>query len=158
MNKIYYEKVGKRYKPVAEFDSDWLDSFTKGSHLITCRPGATSRRFNIDPNYAAMIAAGIVAEDAICRAMVNVSELRLPRELRKVPLTTEQQQAWNNLVETMGDDATRLEWASYREVAEEGVKAMQEEAMKLMTVPAVKKAYEQFLLVCELTKDEQANS
>ena len=65
MKKIFYEKVGGRYKPVAEYDSDFLDSFTKGTHLVMCYPGGKSRRFDIDPNYAAMIAAGRVAEERI---------------------------------------------------------------------------------------------
>ena len=41
------------------------------------------------------------------------------------------------------------------DIAEAGMKAMQEEAEQLMTNSAVKLAYEQFLLVCELSKDHQ---
>jgi hypothetical protein len=55
MKKIYYEKRGRRYVPVAEYDNDLLDSFPKGNHLVMSYPGGTSRRFNIDPAYAAMI-------------------------------------------------------------------------------------------------------
>ena len=58
MKKIYYEKRGRRYVPIAEYDSTYLDSFTKGAHLVMCYPGGTSRRFNINPAYAPMIAAG----------------------------------------------------------------------------------------------------
>ena len=76
MKKIYYEKVGRRYVPVAEYDNDYMDSFPKGNHLVMCYPGGSSRRFNIDPNYAAMIAAGRVAEDEICRAISKASEMR----------------------------------------------------------------------------------
>ena len=79
MKKIFYEKVGRRYEPVAEYDSDYLDSFPKGAHLVMCYPGGTSRRFNNEPNYAAMIAAGRVAEDAMCKAMNKASELRPAR-------------------------------------------------------------------------------
>jgi hypothetical protein len=64
----FYEKVGRRYQPVAEYDNTFLDSFEKGNHLVMCYPGGTSRRFHIDPAYAAMITAGRVAEDAVCRA------------------------------------------------------------------------------------------
>jgi hypothetical protein len=39
--------------------------------------------------------------------------------------------------------------------AEAGVKAMQEEANKLMKHEGVRKAYEHFLLMCELTKEKQ---
>jgi len=73
MKKIYYEKKGRRYVPVAEYDSDLMDSFSKGTHLVMVYPGGSSRRYNIDPNYAAMIAAGRVAEDAISRAISYAS-------------------------------------------------------------------------------------
>ena len=49
MKRIYYEKVGRSYKPVSEYDSDLLDSLPKGAHLIMCYPGGSSRRYNIDP-------------------------------------------------------------------------------------------------------------
>lgn len=149
MKKVYYVKEGRRYKPVAEYDSDLMDSYHKGTHLVMCYPGGTSRRFNIDPNYAAMIAAGRVAEDTISKALMRASDLRP----KSAPLTDGQRAAWENLVKEFGPDARALEWPSAREACEEAVKAMQEEAVKLMTNPAVKKAYEHFQLVCELTKD-----
>jgi len=149
MNKIYYEKVGRRYKPVAEYDNTWMDSFPKGSHLIMCYPGGTSRRFNIDPNYAAMIAAGRVAEDAVCRAISKASELRPTR----TPITPGQQTAWKKLAEELGDDLASLNGLCVRDCAEAGVKAMQEEAEKLLSIPSVRKAYEHFMFLCELTKD-----
>ena len=150
MKKIYYTKEGRKYVPVAEYDSDLLDSFSKGTHLVMVYPGGTSRRFNIDPNYAAMIAAGRVAEDAICRAIAKASELRPQRS----PITEGQQKAWKNLAKEMGDELCTLYGSSARDCAEAGVKAMMEEAEQLMTNPSVKKAYEHFLLMCELTKDE----
>jgi hypothetical protein len=64
---------------VSEYDSEYLDSFSKGTHIVMCYPGGQSRRYNIDPNYAAMIAAGRVAEDAICDAMRTASEMRPQR-------------------------------------------------------------------------------
>jgi hypothetical protein len=64
MKKIYYEKKGHRYVPVSEYDSEYLDSFSKGTHLVMCYPGGQSRRYNVDPDYAAMIAAGRVAEQS----------------------------------------------------------------------------------------------
>ena len=149
--KIYYEKVGRRYVPVAEYDSTYMDSFPKGSHLVMCYPGGSSRRFNIDPNYAAMIAAGRVAEDAVSKAVVKASEMR--PHLR--PITEEQQQAWKNLAEAFGDDRYYIEIPSAREVAEAGVKAMEEEAMKLMLHPAVKKAYENFQIVAKLVSESE---
>jgi hypothetical protein len=150
MKKIYYIKEGRKYVPVAEYDNELLDSFPKGTHLVMVYPGGSSRRFNIDPNYAAMIAAGRVAEDKISEAIRKASELKPQRE----PLTPNQLKAWQKLAKEFGDELCMLQGASSRDIAETGVKAMMEEAQQLMTNPSVKKAYEHFLLMCELTKDE----
>lgn len=152
MKKIYYEKVGRKYVPVAEYDNDFLDSFPKGNHLVMSYPGGVSRRFNIDPNYAAMIAAGRVAEDAICRAISKASELR-PKQ---TPITPEQKAAWEALAKSFGDELCTLHGLSVHDCAEAGVKAMMEEANKLMNNPTVRKSFERFLMICELTKDHTA--
>ena len=149
MKKTYYEKVGRRYVPVAEYDNDYLDSFPKGNHLVMCYPGGSSRRFNIDPNYAAMIAAGRVAEDVISQAVVKASEMRP----RRAPITEKQKKAWENLAKAFGDEVYYIELPSAREVAEKGVKAMMVEADKLLANPSVRKAFERFVLVAQLTKD-----
>jgi hypothetical protein len=149
MKKIYYEKVGRKYVPISEYDSDFTDSFSKGTHIVMCYPGGQSRRYNIDPNYAAMIAASRVAEDAICKALNKASEMRPAR----TPITPAQQRAWKKLAKEFGDELCTLNGASIHDIAEAGVKAMMAEADQLMTNPAVKKAYEHFLLVAELTKD-----
>ena len=154
MKKIFYEKVGRRYVAVQEYDEYLMDGLPYGNHMIMCYPGGTSTRYNIDPAYAPMIAAGRVAEDKMSEAVRQASEMRP----RKKELTVEQQRAWQRLNKSMGDDIYTLEVGSSRDIAEAGLKAMQEEADKLMTNPAVKLAYEQFLLVCELTKKSVDNA
>jgi hypothetical protein len=151
MKRIFYEKVGRRYVPVHEYDQTLMDAFPKGSHLVICYPGGQSTRYNVNPAYAPMIAAGRVAEDKISEAIRKASDLRPKR----APITEGQQRAWENLVKEFGEDARMLEWPSAREVAEDAVKAMQIEADKLLSVPAVKKAYEHFMFVAELTKDNK---
>jgi hypothetical protein len=152
MKKIYYEKVGRRYRPVAENDYDMFDAFPKGAHLVMCYPGGQSRRFNINPNHAALLAASRVAEFAMTDALCKASEVQPSR----TPITPEQQAAWNHLIEVFGQDARSLSRASARDIAEAGLKALQAEADRLMTHASAKSAYEQFLLVCELTKKETA--
>ena len=149
-NKIFYEKRGRRYVPVHEYDEYLMDGLPYGNHLIMCYPGGQSRRYNIDPALAPMIAAGRVAEDKMSEAVRKASEMRP----RRHPLTEKQQQAWQRLNKALGDDVYTLEIASARDIAEAGIKAMQAEAERLMTNPAVRLAYEQFLLVCELTKKQ----
>lgn len=151
MKKVFYEKIGRRYHPVYEYDSVLLDSFPKGNHLVSVYPGGSSRRFNVEPNYAAMIAAGRVAEDAISRAISKQSELRPHR----TPLTEGQRLAWENLAKEFGEDLCTLHGSSVHDCAEAGVKAMMEEADRLMQHEAVRQAYEHFQLVCELTKEHK---
>ena len=152
--KIYYEKRGRRYVPVMEHDHELMDAMPRGNHLIMCYPGGTSTRYNIDPALAPMIAAGRVAEDRMSEAVRKASEMRP----RRKELTVEQKRAWDRLTKAMGNEVYSIEIASAREIADAGLKAMQAEADKLMTNPAVRLAYEQFLLVCELTKKQVDNA
>jgi hypothetical protein len=137
--------------PVYEYDQTLMDAFPKGTHLIKCYQGGRSTRYNVDPNYAAMIAAGRVAEDKISEAIRTASDLRT----KSKPLTPGQKVAWENLVKEFGEEARMLEWPSAREACEQAVKVMQDEADKLMTNPTVKKAYDKFIMLCELTKEQK---
>jgi hypothetical protein len=150
MKKIFYEKVGRRYKPVHEYDQTLMDGFPKGNHIVMCYPGGQSRRYNIDPNYAALIAAGRVAEDAMCDAIRKASELRPQR----TPITEGQRKAWRKLAKEFGDDLATLSLGCARDIAEAGIKAQMEEADKLMKHASVRAAYEQFQLVCKLCADQ----
>lgn len=158
MKEVYYKKVGRKYVPVSEYDSSLMSALPKGNHMIMCYPGGSSTRCNIEPNHAAMIAAGRIAEDVISKAIMDATELRRNYKMREKPLTPEQKEAWENLVKVFGDDARQLEWPSAREACQQAVEAMVLEADKLMSVPSVKKAYEHFLLVAELTKDHNNES
>jgi hypothetical protein len=146
---IFYIKKGRRYVPHSTYSSEFCDSFPKGTHLVDVYPGGQSRRFNIDPAYAPMIAAGRVAEDAMCRAISKASELR-PRQ---TPITDGQRKAWRKLAKEFGDELATLHINSARDIAEAGIAALELEAVSLLKNPAVKKAYDHFLLVAKLTLD-----
>lgn len=150
MKKIYYVKEGRKYVPVAEYDQDLMDSFHKGNHLVMVYPGGTSRRFNVEPALAPMIAAGRVAEDAVCSAMIKASELKPKR----TPITPAQQKAWRALADAFGDELCTLNGASTHDIARAGIEAMQAEADQLMTNPTVRKAYDKFMMLCELTREQ----
>jgi len=149
--EIFYKKVGRKYVPVYEYDQELMDAFPKGSHLVLCYPGGSSRRFNIDPAYAPMIAAGRVAEDAISKALMKASDLRP----KTAPITQEQKDAWEHLVKVFGEEARYLEWPSAREACEEAVLAMSKEAEKLLDHPAARKAYDNFMLVAKLVQETE---
>jgi len=153
---IFYKKVGRRYVPVYEYDQTLMDAFPKGNHIVMCYPGGQSTRYNINPAYAPMIAAGRVAEDAISNVIRKATDLRPASKETK--LTEEQLRCWKALNKAFGNKRHALQWPSAREACEEAVKAMSVEAEKLLTVPSVRKAYEHFLLVAELTKDKNDES
>lgn len=153
MKKIYYEKVGRRYKPIAEYDNEFLDSFPKGNHLVMVYPGGSCRRFNIDPALAPMIAAGRVAEDSMYDAIHQAAKMHPGRQSNK-PLTAEQHEAWKKFVEVMGESGHYVHYASVHDIAEAGIKAMEREAEKLMKHEAVRNAYEQFMMVCKLVAED----
>jgi hypothetical protein len=101
-----------------------------------------------------MIAAGRVAEDAICKAISKASELR-PKQ---TPITESQRDAWRKLADAFGNELCTLHGLSVHDCAEAGVKAMMEEADKLMTNPSVRKAFERFLLIASLSKEQNENN
>lgn len=148
MKKPYYIKEGRKYVPVAEYDSELMAAFPKGSHLVCVFPGGNSTRFGVDPAYAPMIAAGRVAKDAICDAIRNQSAVT-PKEQ---PVTERQRAAWDEMKAAFGDEFFSIGFSSTGDIADAGVRAMQVEAEKLLTNPSVKLAYEHFLMVAELTK------
>lgn len=151
MKEVFYKKRGRRYVPVSEYDCDLFNSMPQGSHLVMCYPGGSSTRYNINPNHAALIAASRVAEDAMSSALLKASEMR-PKHR---PLTEEQRQAWQNLQRAFGDDMFALHTESARALVEAGIRALQEEADKLLTNSAVRLAYDHFIMVAELTKKEK---
>lgn len=149
--EIFYKKRGRKYIPVSEYDHDLLSSVPEGTHLVICRPGFRSTRYNIDENYAALIAASFVAREKIITSMYDSCNNYTPS---REPLTPEQVELWNKLNESFGENIT-LQRCSLAEIADKATEAMQEEANKLMENPAVKKAWDHFQSVCRLTNQKQ---
>jgi len=85
----------------------------------------------------------------MCKAMTKASELR-PNQ---TPITEGQRKAWAKLAKEFGNELCTLNGSSTHDVVDAGINAMQVEADKLLTVPSVRKAYEHFMFLCELTKD-----
>ncbi len=95
-----------------------------------------------------MIAAGRTAEDAIATAVAKAMELRD----NVTPYTKRQKELIRELTSTM--KAQDIKWIrpAARDAANAGVRALMDEADNLMKHPAVKQAYEHFLLVSKLTQ------
>jgi hypothetical protein len=149
--EVFYRKVGRRYVPVSEYDPKFNRSLIKGTHLVMSYPGGSTTKFNIEPDFAAMIAAGHYAEDAISNAIMRAQEMR-PQQGKE--LTPEERDAWNNFVRVMGDRGRYIEVPSAREATVAGVKAMIDAARDMFeTNPSVKQAYENLLTLASLAKN-----
>jgi len=97
-----------------------------------------------------MIAASRYAEDAMSSAMVKASEMRPHNK----PITEKQKKAWTALARAFGDDRYYIEIPSAREVTEAGLRAMEDEANKLLEHPMVKQAYDEFMATCKLVLEQ----
>lgn len=150
---VFYKKVGRRYQPVAEYDSEWVDSYPEGSHLVVCYPGGSSRRFNINPDHAALIAAASCSEDVMSQAIYKATELRPVSKT----VTPEQRKAYDKFMKTLPEgERGMLTYGSAGDAARAGIDALIKEHERLMsTHPAVKKAYDHYILMCELAKNHK---
>ena len=149
--KTYYEKVGDEFVPVAEYGSDFMDSYPKGTHLVVCKPGSTSRKFNIEADFAAMIVAGEYAKDAICTNLLEASELKPERK----PITLEQKAAWNNLKRAFGNEMYTLQGVAPADIAQAAVDEMKWQFTEAYANPSVRKAYNNLMTLIALTKEHK---
>jgi len=147
MKEIYYKKVGRRYVPINNEEDP--DDLPIGNRLVmTYKNGRTTVR-QVDPDLAAMIAAGRYALHTMSNAIYEASKARPITPL----LTTGQREAWQKLSEEFGENSSSLLIPSTHDIAQTGVDALIEEAEKTLKNPAVKIAYDNFMLVYKLTKE-----
>lgn len=149
MEEVYYRRQGRRYVPVQYYDPDILDSVPAGAHLIVKQPGSTMRRFEIDPNVAGMLAAGLLVRDRICDAIRQASAL----QPRQQPVTETQREAWLNLAQAFDQDVYTLTGPSAADIADATVQALQTEFDRLITNPSARDAFDQFLTLHCLTRE-----
>ena len=149
--EVFYKKVGRKYIPVSYYDSNFSSGFPEGCTLITKTGNSELRQYKIDPAFAPMIAAGKYAYEEMVDGLHAASEARPVT----VPITQEEADAWEHMKSVMGDGRFYLQYHSLHDIANVGIKALEVEAEKMMTYPAIKEAYEQFLMVCKLCKDAE---
>lgn len=148
MEEVYYKKVGRKYVEVAR--GDVIASFPIGASLVIAEPGATMKYYKIEPALAPMVAASQNAKRILSKVLMDELSLRPSKKL----YTEEQAAAWKNLSETLGEEIHPLQWPSVYNAVEAAMKVLQEDAKNMLEYPVVKKAYEDFLLVYKLTKEE----
>lgn len=148
MSETYYKKVGSKYIPISEHDPSLDHAFSEGCHLVISSPGHYIRKYNIDPEFAPLIAAATFAREEISKSLRKSLEMRPS----KVPITEEQNIAWIKLSEAFGEECHPLQYPSIYEAVESGLAALVHEAAQKLQTPAVKAAYDNFMMVYQLTK------
>lgn len=152
MAEIFYKKVGRKYVPVSEYDAEIRDALPIGSHLITVGGNGSATKFNVDPAFLPMIAAGVYARDAIARSIINGSVLR--PSLAK--LSVEQKELFNKyLLSLPEDERNYLSYGSTYDAVEAGVVQMVKLSSELLEHPSVMQAYEHFMLLCKLVSETE---
>ena len=155
MNKIFYQQKvlsnGQiEYEPVKELDDELLDALPYGSHLITVEPNSQSRVFNVDSNFIDLLAASIRLRDRLSIYIRKQSEYQLNY---RQPLTTQQQAAWQNLQQELGNSSFILSSQSCADIAQNITNELIEMAKIPITNPAVKRAWDNFITTVNLCKE-----
>jgi hypothetical protein len=146
-----YKKQGRRYVPVGEYTPEWDNNFPDGVHIVVTKPGISSRRYKINPAFAPLIAAGLYAEDAMARAISDASAAQPSKQ----PLSADEMAAWKHMEKVFGDKLMYISYPSAFDIAQAGIKAMQEEAAKKLKHPSVAYAWDQFMLTWQLCNTDQ---
>jgi hypothetical protein len=86
IQETFYRKVGRRYRPVAYYDSELLNSLPPGVHLLCIKPGEQSLVHNVQPDHAAVLGALRLHRDAILATLREKCGATSTRPLTKIEL------------------------------------------------------------------------
>lgn len=150
MGRVFYEKIGDEFVPVSEYDSELLDSFPEGAHLVMVYPGGQSRRYNIEPAEAPLMAAFKTMSEIITRKIVDSSELGPER----TPLTKEQAEAWEHFADVMEDGKYFCQYPSAQDITDEVLRFICNEITTRMKNESVRRAYNHFEMLFRLAGEE----
>lgn len=148
MSKVFYEKIDDQYVPVSEYDSDFIDSIPNGTHIIHKADGSQSRRYNIEPEYAPMLAVLFECRDQMCDAIYAASVARPSRK----PISPQEQAAWKQLQEVA--DIHYIQYPAAYDIAERFIMVLNDKVSEIMQNPAVKEAYDHFQLMVKLAEND----
>jgi hypothetical protein len=98
-----------------------------------------------------MLAAGKYAEDKMSHAIVEGLMVRPKTN----PITERQRELWTELKTSFADQDFVIHGPAAADAAREGIKALEQEVEKMLEVPAVRLAYDHFITVWALTKEQQ---
>lgn len=120
-----YKKLGRRYAEIGVYD-DESRFYPHGVHLVVSGPGSTLTRYNVDPQYAGVLAAAKLAEDAMVNAIID-AQVPVPTE----ELTGVRLKAWEAYKAVIADHTPVTAMCnSAVTIAQAGIKALIEATKK----------------------------
>ena len=119
MKYTLYEKIGRKYKPVQEYDSRVMDSLPAGFHLIFVQPGSKSYKFNVEPDNVELMAAARVMEEGMLTALQDESVFKPTKKL-----TSKQLEAYEAFNKAMGNSLYTLSRSSAWDIVQAGLKVL----------------------------------
>jgi len=148
---VYYKKDGRKFVPVAYYDSAVCDSIQEGATLIVKQKNLTMRRHRVDIDYAPMLAAAMATKESISNVLIKASEARPHRKA----LTAEQLADWQSLMDKHGDDFMYIEYPSAYEAVESAVAFLADQVVDAHKNEAVLEAWNHYKLLVALTLEKK---
>jgi hypothetical protein len=152
-SEIYYKKVGRKYVPISVYDHNVLVSLPKGHHLVIVDDGFKSTYRNVTPDIVPVIAAAKIFEKNITSKLLEKSQSRT----FSPELTPEQRKAWDVYYELIKDSNTISYGSPYSEIARSVTQILEDKTVEMMKNPAVKNAYDEFMVICKLALENEQN-
>ena len=123
MSVTLYEKRGRRYVPVAEYDTQ--PYWGAGYWLVHVKPGIKTTKQLLDPAFAEVEAALQVAADAMVKAIEEESVKKVPAYCSSDVVLKNHEKAWAVYREAMGDEYTHiLKESSPRSIVEAAIEVL----------------------------------
>lgn len=116
MRKTFYEKRGRRYHPVSQYDSALSYALPAGAHLIVVEPGLRSTLHNVEPDAAPLLAALRMCREQITAEVRKAVEAR--QAARGKQLTERERMAFQAYKDMTGVDSMAMEFPSIAEIVD----------------------------------------
>jgi len=120
-----YEKRGRRYVPVAEYDTQ--PYWKAGYWLVHVKPGLRTTKSVLEPAFAEVEAALHEASEAMVLAMREEAARKLPAYQTSDIVLKKHEKAWKAYREAMGDEYTHVfKGASMESVVDAAIEVLRE--------------------------------
>lgn len=144
-----FRKVGRKYVPVGEYDPAFMDHWPYGINMVVVRDGHTMYRYQVDPNTAGLLGAGLMCKDAIAKAIHQAAEMRP----NPAPVSERARELWEELREELGAGAYFLEYPAVSEIANAAIRELHDQFEEIVKDEGAREAFNRFLTIAYLTKE-----